>query len=310
MAGRSKPPNPSPLTARMRSAQRIGMLLILPWLIGVLLFKLIPILASLGLSFTDFHLLHPENTTFIGLENYRRFFHDQAVGYVLFATLRIALLSVPMQLIASVSLAALLNSPRLKGRTLLRTLFFLPSIIPSIAILFMWQGFTDPTTGWLNRLVLAPLGLGRSGNLFAVGLQDFVFAISSLWSIGPGMLIILGAMQSLSSEVTEAARVDGAGPLTRFFSITLPLISPAVFFSLVINLISVFGGVVLLDRGNAFSSGTSPYDGYLTYYIFQRMDLGYAAGLAWMFFILVMLVVIWLFRSSRRWVFYSSDTGP
>jgi multiple sugar transport system permease protein len=289
---------------RLRSAERIGLILIMPWLIGVLIFKLLPILASLGISFTDFHLLRPQETSFIGLENYRTFFQDEVVGFVLFATLRIALTTIPLQMFASILLAALLNSPRLRARTMLRTLFFIPSIIPSIAILFMWFGFTDPTTGWLNRLILQPLGLGGQGGIFAEGFQDFFFAISSLWSIGPGMLIILGAMQSISSEVHEAARVDGAGPFTRFFSITLPLISPAIFFALVINLITIFGGVVLLDRGNTFSGGSSPYDGYLSYFIFERMDLGYAASLAWVFFILVMLTVIWLFRSSRRWVFY------
>lgn len=288
-----------------RNEQRIGILLIAPWLIGYLLFKLLPILASLIISFTDFHMLHPEATQFIGLENYVRFFTDQTAGYVLFATIALALTTIPLQLAASLVLAAMLNNPHLKGRTALRTLFFLPSIIPSIAITFMWFGFTDPNTGWLSRFILEPLSLG--GDLFAESATALLFAVSSLWSIGPGLLIMLGAMQSISPELHEAARVDGAGPFVRFFSITLPMISPAVFFTLIIDLIAVFGGVVLLDRGNTFNGGTSPYDGYLSFQMFNRLDLGYAATLAWVFFVLVIVVTVALFRSSRHWVFYADE---
>lgn len=286
-----------------RNAQRIGLLLIAPWFIGLVLFKLLPILASLGISFTDFHMLHPEATRFIGLENYARFFRDGTAGYVLFATIAMALTTIPLQITASLLLATLLNNARLKGRTALRTLFFLPSIIPSIAITFMWFGFTDPNTGWLSRFILEPLGL--RGELYTEGATSLLFAVSSLWSIGPGLLIMLGAMQSISSELHEAARVDGAGPFVRFFSITLPMISPAVFFALVIDLIAVFGGVVLLDRGNTFSGGSSPYDGYLSFHMFTRLDLGYAATLAWVFFALVIVVTIVLFRTSKYWVFYA-----
>ena len=115
---------------------------------------------------------------------------------------------------------------------------------------------------------------------------------------------MLGALRGVSPEVHEAARVDGAGPFVRFFYVTIPLISPAIFFALVINLIAVFGGVVLLDRGNIFSGSISPYDGYISYTMFQQYELGYASSLAWILFILVMVVVVFLFASSRRWVYF------
>lgn len=249
-------------------------------------------------------MLTPEETEFIGLGNYLRLFDDSAVGYVLFETLAAAFFTVPLQLFASIGLAALLNSSRLKGGMALRTLFFFPSIIPSVAVLFMWFGFVDPSTGWLNRLILEPLGLTGFNDVYSEGAMALLFGISSLWSIGPGMLIMLGAMQSLSPEVHEAARVDGAGPIVRFFSITLPLISPAVFFALVINLIAVFGGVVLLDRGNVFSGSASPFDGYVSYMMFSKMELGYASSLAWVFFMIVMVVIVILFSTSRRWVYF------
>ncbi|MBN8580400.1 MAG: sugar ABC transporter permease [Anaerolineae bacterium] len=289
---------------RLRYDKLFGLALISPWLIGFLFFKLLPILASLGISFTDFRLLTPDQTTFVGFDNYAQLLHDEAVGYVLFETIALGITTIPLQLVTSILLAALLNNAKLKYGNLARTLFFLPSIIPGVAIFFMWIGFMNPSTGWLNKLILQPLGLAGFDNLYSQGAVAFLYSISSLWSIGPGMLIMLGALQGLSPEVQEAARVDGAGPMVRFFYITLPLITPAIFFSIVINLISIFGGVILLDRGNAFSGSFSPFDGYISYVLFENLDLGYAASLAWFFFILVMIVTIALFASARKWVYY------
>jgi multiple sugar transport system permease protein len=304
MSASSLSTHPVKKPRRLRYDQVFGLLLISPWLLGLVLFKLLPILASLAISFTNFYMLEPGATQFVGLENYARFFEDRIVAFLLFQTLSAALATIPLQLLASIILAALLASPRIKGKTLMRTLFFLPSVIPSIAILFMWFGFLDPTTGWLNRFILEPLGLGGQGGIFAEGAFRFVFAISSLWSIGPGVLIMLGAIQSVSPEIIEAARVDGAGPFMRFFSITLPMSSPAIFFSLIINLITVFGGVILLDRGTTFGGSNSPFDQYITMQMFDEFDLGYASALAWGFFVIVMVVVYFIFSTSRKWVYY------
>jgi ABC-type sugar transport system permease subunit len=289
--------------------ERFGLMLISPWLVGLLFFKLLPILASLAISFTDFYLLEPGETQFIGLDNYIRLFQDSTVGLVLISTINMAIRTIPLQLGASILLAALLNSVRLKLSTLARTLFFLPSIIPSVAILFMWFGFVDPNTGWLNRFVLEPLGLLGFNDVFSDAATSLLFTISSLWAIGPGMLIMLGAMQGISPEIDEAARMDGAGPLVRFFSVTLPMISPAIFFALVINLIAIFGGVILLDRGDQFRGGSSPYDSYVSYWIFDQFELGYAASLSWVFLVVVMIVIAALFSSSRRWVYYPDREG-
>lgn len=289
---------------RLRYDKTTGLLLISPWLIGFVLFKLLPILASLAISFTDFHMLKPAETSFIGLANYNRLLHDEAMGYLITATLSSIIRTVPLQLAASIFLAAILANPRLKAPTMTRTLFFLPSIIPGVAIAFMWYGFMDPTTGWLNRFILPTLGLTGFNDMYSNAAVSFLYGINSLWAIGPGMLIMLAAMQSISPEIKEASRVDGAGPLVRFFRITLPMVTPAIFFTLVINLIAVFGGVILLDRGNTFRGGGIPFDNYITFWMFDKWDLGYAAGLSWFFFVIVMIVVIALFSSSRRWVYY------
>jgi multiple sugar transport system permease protein len=295
---------------RLRYDKTLGLLLVSPWLIGFILFKLLPILASFVLSFTDFYMLEPGATKFIGFSNYIRMFRDSPIGFLIVATLNIAIRTIPLQLIASILLAALLNSSRLKAPILTRTLFFLPSIIPGVAITFMWFGFMDPTVGWLNRFILEPLGLLGFDDMFSDTAIGILFLIQSLWSIGPGMLIMLGAMQGISKEITEAARVDGAGPMVRFFMMTLPMISPAIFFALIINLIAVFGGVVLLDRGSTFrGGGGSPFNRYITNWMFQEWQLGYAASLAWVFFLLVMVIVVALFASSRRWVYYPDREG-
>ena len=289
---------------RLRYDKLFGIALISPWLIGFLFFKFLPILASLGISFTDFRLITLDKTTFVGFENYIRLLQDEAAGYVLFETIALGITTIPLQLAASIFLAALLNNAKLKHGNLVRTLFFLPSIIPGIAILYMWIGFMNPSTGWLTKLILEPLGLAGFDNLYSQGAIALLNSISSLWAIGPGMLIMLGALQGLSPEVQEAARVDGAGPMVRFFYITLPLITPAIFFSIVINLISIFGGVILLDRGNVFSGSFSPFDGYISFVLFENMEFGDGASLAWFFFVLVMIVTIALFSSARKWVYY------
>lgn len=288
---------------RLSYTKTTGLLLIAPWLLGFVLLKLLPILASFGISFTDFYMLTPEETGFIGLENYGRLMEDGRLGFLIVATLSRAVNTVPLQVAVSIALAALLSSPRLKAPILVRTLFFLPSIIPAVAITFMFFGFVDPATGWLNRFIMPALGLDGLDDVYNDVVFQIFFTISSLWAIGPGMLIMMAAMQSVSSEIQEAARVDGAGPLVRFFQITLPMTTPAIFFTIVINLIAVFGGVVLLDRGGGFRGG-APFNNYISYWMFDQWDLGYAATVAWFFFVVVMIVVIIIFSTSRRWVYF------
>jgi len=118
------------------------------------------------------------------------------------------------------------------------------------------------------------------------------------------MLIMMGAMQSISTEIYEAAWLDGAGRLTRFFKMTIPLITPAIFFSLILNLTAVFGGAILLDRGNTYRGDISSYDGYVNYDLLDLFHVGYASSLAWVFFVLVMIVILILFGTSKRWVYF------
>jgi len=296
------PKKKNPLSLRRYSA-RVGFLLVLPWILGFVLLKAFPILAALGYSFTDFHMLQPDQIHFIGLQNYLTFIKDPAAGSSLFRSVSYFITTVPIEMIVALLLAAVFSSERLRGKRILRTLFFLPSIIPAVAISIVISGLANPTTGWLSLFILQPLHLppisGR-GTLYPI--------ILALWTIGPGFLIMLGAMLTVPREIYEAARVDGAGPVASFIYITFPMISPAVFFSLVINMISSFGGVALLDRGLPYSQSLSPMESYISRTMFGGdLNLGYASALAWVMFIVIMAITLALFASTRYWVHFAEE---
>jgi len=291
-------------TSRANYKRRIGLWLIAPWLIGLLLFKLIPILATLGMSFTDMDLLDPLHYKFIGLKNFLILFNDPRLGVAFLGTFKSALILIPLQVLAAVVLASVLSSPKLHHKNTVRMLFFLPSIIASFPAYLMWQGFTDPHIGWLYPLVLNPLGLAKYVNFLGVGVAPLVKLLSTLWSIGPGFLIMMGAMQGIPVDVYEAALVDGANRLRCFLSITMPLISQAIFFTLILNLTTLFGGSIMVDAGFAFKTDLSSVDAFLYDQLFYSFHLGLAASLAWIFFIVMLVVVLILFATSKRWVYF------
>lgn len=286
-----------------------GLLFISPWLIGLVLFKLVPIVATMVLSFLDMYLLEPKAYQFVGLKNYLDVLKDPTTWLVFYRTLSLAFIIIPLQTGGSIFIAALLSNKKLLLKNTARALFFLPSIIPSTAFMYMWQGFVNPGTGWLNRILLNPFGL-QSLNFFADrDAGQNLFILTTLWTIGPGILIIMGAIQSVPGEILDAAHMDGAGRLRRFLSITIPLISPAVFFTLVLNLTAAFGGSLIMDRGFFIDFSTSSYDSYIHSVLFRRFAVGEAASLAWVFFIFVILMVLALFGTSKKWVYFPDQEG-
>ncbi len=286
-----------------RYSALMGYLFILPWVLGFVLLKLIPILEALGYSFTNFHMLEPKAAHFIGLQNYLTIFGDARAGSSLFSSISYFVTTVPIEMIAALLLAAVVSNERLRGKKLLRTLYFMPSIIPASAIFIIISGLINPETGWINQLILTPLhlhSLEGFGNIFST--------VLALWTIGPGFLIMLSAMQNIPKEMYEAARVDGAGPVGRFIFITFPMISPAVFFTLIINMISSFGGVSLLDRGLPYSRSLSPMELYISGQMFSgEYNLGYASALSWVMFIVVMAITLAVFYSARYWVHFPEE---
>ena len=282
---------------RLQQEARIGLLFLAPWLIGFVLLKALPILAALVFSLTDFKMLSPETTKFIGLENYIRFFRDSEAGASLLGSLEYFLLTVPLEMVVALALAAIFTSERLKNKRISQTLIFMTSIIPSTSIFFIFLGSLQ----YAERLIFTPL------NLPPIEGFDLLLPFMALWSIGPGFLIMYSAMQSVSREIYEAARVDGAGRIARFVYITLPMISPAIFFTLVINLTGAFGGAVLLDRGYILNFSLSPMEGYINATMFLDADLGYASALAWVTFAVMMALTVFLFRSAKHWVYFPDE---
>jgi len=284
---------PARLT-RLQNEAWIGLLFISPWIIGFLLLKALPILAAFVFSLTNFKMLSPESTKFIGLENYIRLLHDSEAGDNLLGSLEYFLLTVPLELVVALGLAAIFSSNRVKNKRLSQTLIFMTSIIPGTSVFFIFLGSLQ----YLNRLIIKPF------NLPPIQDNGLLLPLIALWSIGPGFLIMYSAMQSVATELYEAARVDGAGPFARFIYITLPMISPAIFFTLVINLTGAFGGALLLDRGYILNFSLSPMESYINNTMFVQGNLGYASALAWVTFMVMMTLTILLFRSSRRWVYF------
>lgn len=287
----------APRGTRLQQEARIGLLFLSPWLIGFVLLKALPIIAAFVFSLTDFRMLTPTETKFIGLENYIRYFNDPIAGASLFGSLGYFLLTVPLEMVVALALAAIFTSARLKNKRTSRTLIFMTSIIPATSIFFIFIGSLQ----YAERLISDRFDLPP---VFDFGL---LLPFMALWSIGPGFLIILSAMESVPHEIYEAARVDGAGPFARFVFITLPMISPAIFFTLVVNLTGAFGGAVLLDRGYILNFSLSPMESYINEMMFTESNLGYASALAWVTFAVMMTLTVLLFRSASRWVYFPEE---
>ncbi len=295
---------------RLRRSEEIqGWLYASPWIIGFLLFTLGPMLASLFLSFNKYTV--GSTPEWLGLANFVRALSgkDDLFWPSLGRTFRYALIMVPVGISLSL-LAALLLNQALKGTVIFRTLFFLPSLTPVVASAILWRWLYQPEFGAINWL----LGLVGIDGPKWMGSPDWAMPalmIIGLWStIGGGtMIIFLAGLQGVPQELHEAASIDGAGPVQRFFSVTLPLMTPTIFFNLVIGVIAalkVFAVSVVATNGGP-NYATWFYMLHLYYNGFQYFDMGYASALAWIFFAVVVTLTFLNVRSSGRWVYYEGE---
>ncbi len=298
------------LSASARREARWGLLFLSPWLIGFLVFTLVPMVASLLFSFTDFNLLRPDEVHFVGLKNYRHLLHDPLVEQSMLVTLRFILISVPVGMLFPLLLATLLNAKRLKGKPFLRTLFYMPYIVPMISAAYIWRGFLGTTDGWLNK-GLAVLGIKGPDWWNSPQWIYPALVLAGLWGVGNAMLTMLASMQGVPTELYEAAKVDGATPLHTFRHITLPMISPVLFYNLVLILIGTFQYFLLpwvIKGPNGDPGGaTMFYNLYLFKTAFPYSDMGYGATLAWVLFFIILLVTLFLFGTAKYWVYYPSE---
>jgi len=284
-----------------------GMFFATPWLLGLLIFTIGPILASMYLSFTRYDVI--SKPQFLGVDNFvRAFTGDELFWPSMARTFRYALSVVPLSIIGSLVLAMLLNQGY-RGTNIFRTLYYLPHLTPAVAMGYLWRWLLQPSVGPVNYL-LKSIGIQNPPGWLA----DPKWALSSLVMIalwgsmgGNNMLIFLAGLQGVPQELYDAADVDGANRWDRFWAVTLPMISPALFFNLVMGIIGslrAFAMAFVSTQGGP-SRATWLYALHLYTIGFQYFEMGYASALAWIFAVVIILITMIQFRLSSRWVYYA-----
>jgi multiple sugar transport system permease protein len=278
-------------------------LCISPWLLGLLLFVLGPMIASLLLSLTRWDLLSPAQ--FVGLRNYRRMFtSDPLFWQALKVTAIYTGVYVPVELVGGLLLALIMNQ-KLRLLGVFRTIYYLPSVLPGVAFVVLWMWMLHPDVGLVNSV------LGWAGIQGPRWLADPDWALPallmmSLWGLGRSMVIYLASLQGVPRHLHEAAAIDGANSWQAFWKVTLPMLTPTIFFNLVLSIISTFqtftSAFVATDGGPLDS--TLFYVLYLFRQAFQFFNMGYASALAWVLFVIIFVLTILIVRSSDRWVYY------
>lgn len=294
----------------LQQEQRIwGWIFLSPWIIGFVLFTIFPIIASLVFSFTSFRLTQRGSMVFVGLDNYVRMFNDPTLKVALNVTFKFASMALPLAIILPVLLAALLNSEFLKGKRLFRTLFYMPYVVPVVSAIFIWGGVLNSDSGWLNRL-LGLMGVTGPQWLDSPTYIYPALLIIGLWGLGNAYLITLASMQAVPTAYYEAARVDGANALRRFWHITIPMISPVIFFNTVLALIGIlryFEIPFILSDGLGTPGNSQMFFNLHFYRVaFVFFEMGYASALAWLMFVITLVLTGILFWSARYWVYYAS----
>jgi multiple sugar transport system permease protein len=293
-----------------RKEQRAAYLFMSPWLIGLALFWVIPIIASLVLSLSEWNII--TSPQWLGLDNYREMLFDDRTFWVsIRVTLKFMILSVPLYLVCGLLLSLLLNL-KIRGINLFRTIFFLPSVLSGVAVAVLWVALLNPDVGAVNS-ILRGIGLDDPPRW----LDSPTWAVPSvvlvgLWGIGGGAIIYLSGLQNISAQLYEAALLDGAGPLQRFRYVTLPMLTPTLLFVLITGLIDafqVFDLAYVLSRGGTQGIGDS-----LQFYLinlwneaFVNGRYGYASALSWVMVLAAAAVILVIFRTSGRWVYYEYD---
>ena len=284
-----------------------GFLFITPWLLGYLTFTIGPMLGSLALSFCRYDLA---NLAFVGGANYARLFAKDALFWKsLWNTATYTLFAVPLGLTGSLFLAVLLNQ-KVKGLALYRTLYYIPSLVPAVATALLWNWVFNANFGILNNS-LRSVGMAHP----PAWLQDPnwalpAFIIMSLWGIGGGrMIIFLAGLQGIPDSYYEAAEIDGAGSAAKFVHITLPMLTPMIFFNMVLGIIGsfqVFTAAYIMTAGGP-ANATLFYVLYLFRQAFEEFRMGYASAMAWVLFLILLAFTGIQFSQAKKWVYYEGE---
>ncbi len=279
-----------------------GYIFLSPWLIGFVVFLIGPMIASIYLSLTQYKMISPP--VWIGLANYERMINDQFVWRSLRVTATYTLFSVPLGLTAAMAVAVLLNQ-KIVASGIFRTIFYLPSVISGVAVALVFSWIFNYRFGILN-FFLSLVGIEGPNWLGSPRYALWAFVIMSLWGIGGNVVIYLAGLQGVPVSLHEAATIDGAGSWTRFWKITLPLVTPVILFTLVMGVIGTFQTFTqaYIMTGGGPANATLFYLLYLYRNAFNWFEMGYASALAWLLFIIILILTIILWTSSARWVYY------
>jgi multiple sugar transport system permease protein len=283
-----------------------------PAILGLLIFTAYPVIYSFYLSFTEYNFV--KSPEWIGLANYRELLDDRLFRKSLTQTVYYCALSIPLTLVGSFLVALLLNTG-VRGISLFRTIWYLPALVPAAAAAALWRWILNRDFGIVNEL-LYRLGLPTPGWLVEPEWTIPTLALVSLWSgLGGTMLIFLAGLQGVPTHLYEAAALDGASAWRRLWTVTIPMMSPIIFFNLVLGVINSFQAftVVYLLYSPSGSSSVGPSDSGMLYLIylyrnaFQYLRVGYAASLSWVLFLIIVALTLALFRVQRRWVYYETE---
>ncbi len=284
-----------------------GLLLLLPWWFGFLAFKMYPFISSLIYSFHDYNLF--KTPKFIGLDNYISILNDASVLKVFATTFKYAFVTVPLELGFALFIAYILNF-KIRGVNLFRTIYYIPSILGgSVSVAVLWR-FLFKTDGLVN-MILGKFGVEPFNWLGSTSGAFFVIVLLKVWQFGSPMVIFLAALKNVPEDLYEAASLDGATKLKQFIKITLPLISPMVFYNFVTQLCNKFqefNGPYIITQGGPLRSTTLA--SLLVYNnAFKSYDMGYASAVAWILFVIIMTFTAVAFISQKHWVYYSDEDG-
>ena len=294
------------MTAAQRRDLRDGLLFTSPFIFGVLVLWIGPMIYSLFLVVHKWNMLAPPE--FIGLGHFERMLTDPLVSKSLFNTAYYTFIGVPLQLLVAFSLAVMLNQ-QIRGLGVYRTVYYLPSITPAVAFAVVWVQILNPEFGVLNQ-ILVWFGLEPINWLFEPAWTKPAFIIMTLWLTGFQMIIFLAGLQGVPKELQEAAEIDGANVWRRFFNVTIPIISPIIFFNLIIGIIGsfqVFTAAFIMTEGGP-QNATLFMVLYLYRNAFELFRMGYAASLAWVLFLIIMFFTAIQFFFANRWVYYEGQS--
>jgi multiple sugar transport system permease protein len=276
------------------------------------------VFSFMNLDITDGVLNKPD---FVGLDNYKTLFNDPQVWNArpnstpgsLWVTIRFGLIALPVGIFLPLGLALLMNNKRLQGKNFFRTMFYMPYIIPFVASVFLWGGILNPETGWINKTLIA-MGMAKDnvpGWANDINWVYPTYVIMGIWGIGNAMLTQLAGIQSVPTDLYDAARVDGAGSWSTFWNVTFPMISPVVFYNLTLSIVGLFQYFLVplvVNQGTGRPGGaTFFYNLYLYKTFFTNQDMSYGSTLAWLLFAVILIVTVALFSTAKYWVYYASE---